>query len=170
MEALMRRILGTILFMIFLSLYACKTIPTKGNFLPETYANSKYRIEFAIGIKIYAIKITNYTNEVLYIDTARSAIISYDGEARNLKLLGGSSFIPPRSYVVYSSPEKAFYSTDIFSIFKKKKVEVFKIPDKTEMEKYIGKTIRLYLVLMSEDNEDILDIPLKLSQINGSPE
>lgn len=159
------RIFFVIAIIVFLS--GCETVPTLLQLNPSTYEDETIKIEYKIGVYVYFIRITNKTNNEIFINKQRASIISYRGETHNLNLSAKDSHIPPKSHIVLSSSTQTFFNTDFNSLFEKKHgyESVDYIPEEKYLKHFVNKSIRLFLPLQIKGNEKIYDIKLQVKGI-----
>ena len=148
------------------------TYPAQLVLEPARFENDSLRIEWVIGANFFRMKVTNLTTEQMDIDLAGSAIVSVDGEARPLSLVGrkDSQMIPPRAYVVLASEQGVVYGTDILGRFNSENEEKYPMPsgnlgteDRAYLKTHSGETLRLYLSAEVKGKKVTYDIPFRIT-------
>jgi hypothetical protein len=139
---------------------------------PPRFENESLRIEWVIGATFFRMKVTNLTTEQMDLDLASSAIVSVDGEARPLALVGrkDTQMIPPKAYVVLASEQGVVYGTDILGRFNSESEEKYPMPsgnlgteDRTYLKTHSGETLRLYLSADVKGKKVTFDIPFRIT-------
>jgi len=154
-------------------LAGCASFPSQVVLDPARFENDAIRVEFAVGINFFRIKLTNITDTQIDLDLANSAIISVDGEARPLSLVTkkDGSMVPPRSYVVIGGDQGAVFGTDILGRFNAETEERYPMPgnlnsdDRVFLKGHTGETIRLYLTADVRGKKTVYDITYKISGV-----
>jgi hypothetical protein len=154
-----------------LGLAECATYPAQVTREPPRFENDAVRLEWAIGINFFRMKITNLTTEQIDLDLTGSAVISVDGEARPLAAMTGreAAMIPPKSYIILGSPQGAVFGTDIFGRFNAETEDKYPLPadpssdDRLFLKSHSGDTLRLYLSATVRGRKTVLDIPFKIT-------
>jgi len=175
-----------VLLLIGLAVFlaGCATFPSQVLLDPARFENDAVRVEWAIGINFFRIKLTNITDMQIDLDPANSAIVSVDGEARLLSLVASkdSVMVPPRSYVILTSEHGAVYGTDILGRFNAETEDRYPLPmnvnadDRLFLKAHTGETIRLYLTADVRGKKTVYDITFKIAgatrvqQGRGAPE
>jgi hypothetical protein len=148
------------------------TYPAQLLLEPPRFENDSLRIEWVIGATFFRMKVTNLTAEQVDLDLASSAVVSVDGEARPLSLVGrkDSQMIPPKAYVVLASEQGVVYGTDILGKFNSESEEKYPMPsgslgteDRTYLKTHSGETLRLYLSADVKGRKVTYDIPFRIS-------
>ena len=108
------------------------TYPAQVLLDPARFDDGSIRLEWAIGMSFFKLKITNLTDTQVDLDLAGSAIVSVDGEARPLSSATqrDAAMIPPKSYIVLGSVQGAVYGTDILGRFNAETEEKYPLPGK----------------------------------------
>ena len=164
----------TILFVVLtvLGLAACATsYPAQVILDPPRFDDGSVRLEWAIGINFFKLKITNLTDQQLDLDLASSAIVSVDGEARPLAatVQKDAAMIPPKAYIVLGAQQGAVYGTDILGRFNAETEDKYPLPadlyteDRLFLKSHSGETLRLYLNATIKGKKIVLDVPFKIS-------
>jgi hypothetical protein len=146
------------------------TYPAQLNLDPTRYENDAVRVEWAIGINFFELKLTNLTSEQIDLDLESCAIVSVDGEARPLARIVNTDapFIPPKSYVVLSGNRGAIFGTDIYGKFNNESNEKYPVSfdasnnDRMYLKGHSGETLRLYLAGTVKGKKTVLDIPFRI--------
>ena len=152
-------------------LAGCASFPTQVLLDPARFENDAIRLEWAIGVNFFRIKLTNITDAQVDLDLANSAIISVDGEARPLSVVmrKDTAMVPPRSYVVLGADQGAVFGTDILGRFNAETEERYPMPmnvssdDRVFLKGHTGETIRLYLTAEVRGKKTVYDISYKIS-------
>ncbi len=152
-------------------LAGCASFPTQVLLDPARFENDAIRVEWAIGINFFRIKLTNITDAQINLDMANSAIISVDGEARPLSVVTrkDAAMVPPRSYVVLGADQGAVFGTDILGRFNAESEDRYPMPgnvssdDRVFLKGHTGETIRLFLTAEVRGKKVVYDIAYKIS-------
>jgi hypothetical protein len=159
-------ILGFALTLFFSS---CTTIPKMVRFNTDYYEDDDVKVWYAIGTTVHYLEIENKTNDEIVIDNNRCSIIAPTNQTRTLNLLGQDSHIPPKSSLVLSANQQTFFYTDIYSNFDLKDeshdADIYYLSEKSIIDSWIGKKIRLYLPMVVGARNKILDIPLIINGV-----
>jgi len=161
----MKKFFQTLLLGFVLVMVACQSIPSKILLSPNTYSDDKIKIEYSFGTKAYNIRITNLTDNELFIDIQRCSIISITGETKNLLLVPNDSHIPPRANLVLSSTQQVLFSTDIDTQFKSELNDGQYLSESEFIKKFIGQRIRLFIPVSVENEEKIYDLLLTIEGV-----
>jgi hypothetical protein len=153
-----------------LALSGCATYPAQVTLDPSKYENEALRVEWAMGINFFRLKVTNLTAEEIDIDLAGSAVVSVDGEARPLAPMvrAEGAFVPPKSYIVLSAERGAIYGTDILGRFNAETEDKYVLPlnpyseDRQFLKGHTGATLRLYLAATVKGRKVVYDVPFKI--------
>jgi hypothetical protein len=178
----MRKSLGRyLLAAAFLAALAgcATTYPTQLVLEPARFENEAVRVEWAVGMVFFRMKVTNLTDAPLTLDMGTSAVVSVEGEARTLAGMTGrpSTMIPPKAYVILSSEHGVVYGTDIFGRFNSEPEDRYPLPaesdDRIFLRAHTGETLRLYLVAEVRGKSVTYDIPFRItgaSKVGVKPE
>ncbi len=169
MRAMSRTVLFVLLAVVVLA--GCTTTyPAQVQLDPARFDDGSIRLEWAIGMNFFKLKITNLTDQQIDLDLANSAVVSVDGEARPLASATqqDAAMIPPKSYVVLGSRQGAVYGTDILGRFNAETEEKYPLPanpddDRLFLKSHSGETLRLYLDATIKGRKTLLDIPFKIA-------
>ncbi len=163
----MKRIGKAIVFVPFLLVMGCQSIPSKMLLSPRVFSDDKVKIEYSFGIRAYSIRITNLTDNEVFINIERCSIISVGGETRNLQLVPADSHIPPRANMVLRSNQQVLFSTDLDSQFKGQLIyDRNLISQKEFIRKFAGQHIRLFIPVTISNEETIYDLLLKIEGVD----
>jgi hypothetical protein len=166
--------LSAVLAIVVAAASGCVTTSYPAQLLlePPRFENESIRIEWVIGATFFRMKVTNLTTEQMDLDLASSAIVSVDGEARPLVLVGRKDIqmIPPKAYVVLASEQGVVYGTDILGRFNSESEEKYPMPsgnlgteDRTYLKTHSGETLRLYLSADVKGKKTTFDIPFRIT-------
>jgi hypothetical protein len=152
------------------ALAGCVSYPSQLNLDPSRFENDSVRLEWAVGISFFELKINNLTDQQLDLDLANSAIVSVDGEARPLSrmLRADAQMIPPRAYIVMSSSQGAIFGTDILGRFNSESNEKYPVSldsstnDRLYLKSHSGETLRMYLTATVKGRKVVYDIPFRI--------
>ncbi len=156
-----------------LALTGCASYRSQVLLEPDHFENDSLRIDWAIGLDFFRLKITNLSDGQVDLDLANSAVISVDGESRNLVALGRRDIemIPPRSYLVLAADEGAIFGADIYGKFNAESEEKYPLPggfnadDRLFLKSHAGQSLRLYLSAEIKGKKTILDIPFRIRDV-----
>jgi hypothetical protein len=154
-----------------ISLSGCASYPAQMLLDPARFENDALKVEWAVGMSFYRVKLTNLTDAQIDLDLANSAIVSVDGEARALSLSAGkdATMIPPKSYIVLFSEKGAVYGTDILGRFNAETEDRYPLPmasssdDRVFLKGHSGETLRIYLTATVRGKKTAYDIPFKIA-------
>ena len=146
------------------------TYPAQLNLDPMRFENDTIRVEWAVGISFFELKISNLTTDQIDLDLGSSAIVSVDGESRPLVRMVNTdaSIIPPKSYIVLGSQKGAIFGTDILGRFNNESDEKYPVAfdasgnDRTYLKGHSGETLRLYLTATVKGKKTSYDIPFRI--------
>ena len=152
-------------------LSGCASYPAQMVLDPAKFENDALRVEWAIGINFFSVKLTNLTDAQIDLDLANSAIVSVDGEARPLALTmrKDAAMIPPKSYIVLSADQAAVYGTDILGRFNAETEDRYPMPlnsssdDRLFLKGHSGESLRLYLTATVRGKKTVYDIPFRIA-------
>jgi hypothetical protein len=138
---------------------------------PPRFENDTIRVEWAVGVNFFRVKLTNLTDAQIDLDLASSSVVSVDGQARSLLAPGQREVqaIPPRSYIVIASERGAIFGADIQGRFNAESEERYSLPadlaaeDRTFLKGHTGETIRLVLAADAKGKRVVFDIPFKIA-------
>jgi hypothetical protein len=138
---------------------------------PARFENDALRVEWAIGINFFRLKITNLSEAQVDLDLASSSVISVDGQAQLLLAPGAREVrvIPPRSYIILSGEQGAIFGADILGRFNAESEQRYPLPadlngeDRTFLKGHTGETVRLYLAADVRGKRIAYDIPFKIA-------
>ena len=145
------------------------TYPTQLVLEPARYENDSIRVEWAVGMSFFRMKVTNLTDAPLTLDMGTSAVVSVEGEARTLAGMTGrtSTVVPPKAYVVLASEQGAVYGTDIYGRFNSEPEDRYPQPgsadDRIFLRAHTGETLRLFLVAEVKGKPVTYDIPFRIA-------
>jgi len=145
------------------------TYPTQLVLEPARFENDALRVEWAVGMAFFRIKVTNLTDAPLSLDMGTSAVVSVEGEARTLAAMTGrtSTVIPPKAYVILSSEQGAVYGTDIYGRFNSEPEDRYPLAgasdDRIFLRAHTGETLRLFLVAEVRGKPVTYDIPFRIT-------
>lgn len=162
---------GYLLAVLVLAVLAgcATTYPTQLVMEPARFENDAIRLEWAVGMTFFRMKVSNLTDAPLTLDMGTSAVVSVEGEARTLGGMTGrtSTMIPPKAYVVLSSEQGAVYGTDIYGRFNQEPEDRYPLPgasdDRIFLRAHTGETLRLYLVAEVKGKTVTYDIPFRIT-------
>ena len=167
------RIVGSIAILVVLAFFlgGCASYPSQVVLDPARYENDAIRVEWAIGINFFRIKLTNLTELQIDLDLVNSAVVSVDGEARQLSALAGkdAAMVPPHAYVIISSDRGAVFGTDILGRFNAETEERYPLPlnvsgdDRVFLKGHTGDLVRLYLTANVRGKSTLYDIQYKIT-------
>jgi hypothetical protein len=151
-------------------LAGCASYPAQLNLDPARFENDAVRVEWAVGINFFELKINNLTDQQIDLDLANSAIVSVDGEARPLVRIIRTDvqMIPPRSYIVLSSSQGAIFGTDILGRFNSESNDKYPVAfdpsgnDRMFLKSHSGETLRMYLTATVRGKKVVYDIPFRI--------
>jgi hypothetical protein len=164
---------------VLTALAGCASFPTQLVLEPARFENDALRVEWAVGMAFFRMKVTNLTDTPLTLDMGTSALISVEGEARTLAAMTGrtSTMIPPKAYVILSSEQGAVFGTDIYGRFNSEPEDRYPLPaasdDRIFLRAHTGETLRLYLVAEVRGKPATYDIPFRIagaSKVGVKPE
>ena len=146
------------------------TYPAQVLLDPARFDDGSIRLEWAIGMEFFRLKVTNLTDQQIDLDLGSSAIVSVDGEARPLGAATSrdAAMIPPKSYIVLGSRQGAVYGTDILGRFNAETEDKYPLPanpdeDRLFLKSHSGETLRLYLSATIKGKKTLLDVPFKIA-------
>ncbi len=145
------------------------TFPTQLVLEPARFENDVLRIEWAVGMSFFRMKVTNLSDAPLTLDMGTSAVVSVEGEARTLAALTGrtSTVIPPRAYVILAAEQGAVYGTDIYGRFNSEPEDRYPQPSASEdrifLRAHTGENLRLFLVAEVKGKPVTYDIPFRIT-------
>jgi hypothetical protein len=125
------------------------TYPAQVLLDPARFDDGSVRLEWAIGMDFFNLKITNLTDAQI---TQRDA-----------------AMIPPKAYIVLGSRQGAVFGTDILGRFNAETEEKYPLPanpngeDRLFLKSHSGETLRLYLSAIIKGRKALLDVPFKIS-------
>jgi hypothetical protein len=163
--------IGTALVLVVAAFLAgCASYPAQLNLDPSKFENDAIRVEWAVGISFFELKLNNLTDQQIDLDLADSAIVSVDGESRALTRIvrTDAQMIPPRSYVVLSSSQGAIFGTDILGRFNDESNDKYPVSldsstnDRLYLKSHSGETLRLYLTATVKGKKVVYDIPFRI--------
>ena len=164
---------------VLAGLAGCASFPTQLVLEPARFENDAIRVEWAVGMAFFRMKVTNLTDAPLTLNMTDSAVISVEGEARTLASMTrrDSTVVPPKAYVVLSSEQGVVYGTDIFGRFNSEPEDRYPLPgasdDRIFLRAHTGETLRLYVVAEVKGKTVTYDIPFRItgaSKIGVKPE
>ena len=173
-------ILPAVLFVLAIS--GCASYPSQVLLDPDHFENDSVRIEWAIGLDFFRLKLSNLTDAQVDLDLANSAVISVDGEARHLVALGrrDTEIIPPKSYIVLASDQGAMFGADIYGKFNAESEEKYPMggglgsDDRVFPKSHSGQSLRLYLTAEVRGKRVVLDVPFRIRDVyknrSGQPQ
>jgi hypothetical protein len=170
MRATSRAVLIVILAGVVLA--GCTTTyPAQVLLDPARFDDGSVRLEWAIGMDFFRLKISNLTDTQIDLDLANSAIVSVDGEARPLAAVTqrDAAMIPPKAYIILGSNQGAVFGTDILGRFNAETEDKYPLPsnpngeDRLFLKSHSGETLRLYLSATVKGKKTLLDVPFKIS-------
>jgi hypothetical protein len=149
----------------------CATYPAQVTLDPPRFENDALRVEWAIGINFFRLKVSNLTAEEVDLDLVSSAIVSVDGEARTLAAMVRSeaAFVPPKAYIILSSERGAIFGTDLLGRFNAESEDKYVMPlnpyseDRSFLKSHSGETLRLYLAATVRGKKVVLDVPFRIT-------
>jgi hypothetical protein len=152
-------------------LAGCASYPAQMILDPARFENDALRVEWAVGLNFFRVKLTNLTDAQIDLDLANSAIVSVDGEARTLALSvrKDAAMLPPKSYIVLSSEKGVVYGTDILGRFNAETEDRYPMPldtnadDRLFLKGHSGETLRLYLTATVRGKKTVYDVPFKIA-------
>ena len=162
----------TVALLAGLALAGCATYyPAQVQLDPAKYEDGSVRLEWAVGIDFFRLKVTNLTDQQLDLDLGGSAIVSVDGEARPLSLFTRSeaALLPPKSYIVHNGTHGAVFGTDILGRFNAETEVKYPLPanpqtdDRLFLKSHSGETVRLYISATVKGKKVVLDVPFKIA-------
>jgi len=166
--------------LVLAALAGCATTyPTQLVLEPARFENDAIRVEWAVGMAFFRMKVTNLTDAPLTLNMTDSAVISVEGEARTLASMTrrDSTVVPPKAYVILSSEQGVVYGTDIFGRFNSEPEDRYPLPgasdDRIFLRAHTGETLRLYVVAEVKGKTATYDIPFRItgaSKIGVKPE
>ena len=145
------------------------TYPTQLVLEPARFENDAVRVEWAVGMAFFRMKLTNLSDAPLTLDMGTSAVVSVEGESRTLAAMTGrpSAVIPPKAYIVLSSEQGAVYGTDIYGRFNAEPEDRYPLAaasdDRIFLRAHTGETLRLYLVAEVKGKPVTYDIPFRIT-------
>lgn len=145
------------------------TYPTQLVLEPARFENDAIRVEWAVGMSFFRMKVTNLSDQPLTLDMGTSAVVSVEGEARTLAAMTGrtSTVIPPKAYVVLASEQGAVYGTDIYGRFNSEPEDRYPQPgaadDRIFLRAHTGENLRLFLVAEVKGKPVTYDIPFRIT-------
>ncbi len=145
------------------------TFPTQLVLEPARFENDAIRVEWAVGMSFFRMKMTNLSDQPLSLDMGTSAVVSVEGEARTLAAMTGrtTTVIPPKAYVILSSEQGAVYGTDIYGRFNQEPEDRYPLAaaadDRIFLRAHTGETLRLFLVAEVKGKTVSYDIPFRIT-------
>jgi hypothetical protein len=160
-----------VLFTVLVLAGCATTYPAQVQLDPAKYEDGSLRLEWAVGINFFRLKVTNLTDQQADLDLGSSAIVSVDGEARVLSgfARAEAAMLPPKSYIVLASEQGAIFGTDILGRFNAETEDKYPLPsnpsvdDRLFLKSHSGETVRLYLAATIKGKKTILDVPFKIA-------
>lgn len=168
--------------LLALVLAGCQSYPSQVLLDPDHFENDSLRIDWAIGLDFFRLKIANTSDAQADLDLVNSAVISVDGEAKHLSSLihQDAVMIPPRSYVVLAADQGAIFGADIYGRFNKESEEKYPMggglgsDDRVFLKSHSGQSLRLYVTAELKGKKAVLDIPFRIRDVyknrSGQPE
>lgn len=154
-------------------LIGCQSYPSQVLLDPDHFENDSLRIDWAIGLDFFRLKVTNTSEAQVDLDLVNSAVVSVDGQARHLAFLvhREAQMIPPRSYVVLAADQGAIFGADIYGRFNAETEEKYPLPggvspdDRVFLKSHSGQSLRLYLSAEIKGKKTVLDIPFRIRDV-----
>ena len=149
---------------------SCATYPAMAKTDPQIFENDYIKIEFAIGIKVYNFSVFNKTDNEISI-TNKSSIISIGGQSKNLFDSTDDMYIPPRSWILFTTNQDVFFNQNMYTRFVERNTSATShnsrqrasvLTDVNIIKNNAGNIIRIYLSFFINEKEEIYDIPLKI--------
>ena len=112
----MKKFSVILIFFVVLISSSCVTYPKMAKIDPRIFENDLIRIEFAIGKKVYNFSVHNKTDNEISIAN-KSSIISINGQSKNLFDKVEDLYIPPNSWVLFSSNQDVFFNQNMYTRF-----------------------------------------------------
>ncbi len=154
-------------------LVGCQSYPSQVLLDPDHFENDSLRIDWAIGLDFFRLKVTNTSESPVDLDLVNSAVISVDGQARHLSSLihRDAEMVPPRSYVVLAADQGAIFGADIYGKFNAETEEKYPLPggvspdDRVFLKSHSGQSLRLYISADIKGKRTVLDIPFRIRDV-----
>jgi len=168
--------------LLALALAGCQSYPSQVLLDPDHFENDSVRIDWAIGLDFFRLKVSNTSDAQADFDLLNSAVVSVDGQAKHLASLvhRDAVMIPPKSYVVLASDQGAIFGADIYGKFNAESEEKYPLggglggDDRVFLKSHSGQSLRLYLSAELKGKKVVLDIPFRIRDVyknrSGQPE
>jgi len=159
--------------LLALALAGCQSYPSQVLLDPDHFENDAVRIDWAIGLDFFRLKISNTSDAQADLDLVNSAVISVDGEAKHLSsvIRRDAVMIPPKSYVVLAADQGAIFGADIYGKFNAESEEKYPLggglgsDDRVFLKSHSGQSLRLYLTAELKGKKAVLDIPFRIRDV-----
>ncbi|HVO39314.1 MAG TPA: hypothetical protein VMV03_09835 [Spirochaetia bacterium] len=159
--------------LLALALAGCQSYPSQVLLDPDHFENDAVRIDWAIGLDFFRLKISNTSDAQADLDLVNSAVISVDGEAKHLSsvIRRDAVMIPPKSYVVLAADQGAIFGADIYGKFNAESEEKYPLggglgsDDRVFLKSHSGQSLRLYLTAELKGKKAVLDIAFRIRDV-----
>jgi hypothetical protein len=151
---------------------------------PPVYEDALVRLDYRLGSRVYYLRVTNKTDDEMFVDMGRVSIISTSSETRSVGLSALDSHVPPHSQLTFVGNAPVFFSVDIDSDFEETTPlplawewwelgtpvdrEVLTIADFFEL--FVGSSVRLFVPIRVAGEEHLYDVELVITGSTALPE
>lgn len=131
---------------------------------PALYEAEDIKIEYRLGMNVHFIKISNYSDDELFIDYDRMSIVSVRGETRTIDPAPFDSHIPPRSAVVIFGNQETIFNFDIDYPFEDHGYSSdYGMTERSYLKQFIGQSVRLFIPIIRNGEETIHEVYIDLT-------